>query len=117
MENLVPPTSWAKKTESPVSRGLCFVSPTPDYLHCPICLAVLVGPVNLNNCAHVCCRSCFDAWCANKMECPVCREPATRSFHSPIVQDVLNELTVRCPFGVVPSASNAAGASGVLGKE
>ena len=72
---------------------------------CPICLAVLEGPVELP-CGHGFCRACVLEALGHKRECPLCRgkvpgdsgDPVERYvYRSPRLEDLALRQPVVCP--------------------
>ncbi|XP_071106074.1 uncharacterized protein [Haliotis cracherodii] len=75
--------------------------PPPDAeLVCCICTFVLDEPME-TPCRHVFCRHCIETWLGHRRTCPSCRKKVSRRDLKsvlPLVQNMLNKLTMICEF-------------------
>ncbi|XP_067672519.1 uncharacterized protein [Haliotis asinina] len=75
--------------------------PPPDAeLVCCICTFVLDEPME-TPCQHVFCKHCIETWLGHRRTCPSCRKKVTRRDLKtvlPLVQNILNKLTMICDF-------------------
>jgi len=82
-----------------------FAGDVDDELVCPICMAVLEDPVQVEPCGHAFCRSCIMNWIwiteDDVITCPVDRQPMAVEQLKPLPRLVLNmlaKLMVSCAF-------------------
>jgi len=82
-----------------------FAGDVDDELVCPICMAVLEDPVQVEPCGHAFCRSCIMSWIWHTEDdvitCPVDRQPMEAEQLKPLPRLVLNmlaKLMVSCAF-------------------
>ena len=46
-----------------------------DWMRCPVCMDIMMKPVNVKNCLHKFCHSCLERYNrTSKKECPQCRK-------------------------------------------
>ena len=99
----IPGFPQKPKTDPIDLRSLEYIGSFDQNLMCAICHCPFVGPVKLD-CDHYFCQSCVnqamihqprDARC-----CPTCRRKASRTSIpvAKIINHILDELKVRCPF-------------------
>ena len=71
------------------------VSNMKDLLICPICLNILIDPVQCNQCNKCFCKSCIDHYVDSRIKCPFrCMNPLY--FGNKFVNNVLSILKFKC---------------------
>ena len=83
-----------------ISRGslisnLASVSPT---LQCPICLDLVMIPVECKNCSKIFCKYCIDNWLKNSNECPNKHSFEKREELDEWIKIALGKIYLKCPF-------------------
>uniref|UniRef100_A0A0G4H758 RING-type domain-containing protein n=1 Tax=Chromera velia CCMP2878 TaxID=1169474 RepID=A0A0G4H758_9ALVE len=90
----------AAQPEQKVALGRRFVRPKAikEYLKCSICMEVFNSPSSLP-CGHTFCEECIVSWKASKIGgCPHCRAAISSIHKNVVVESVIDDLPVRCPF-------------------
>lgn len=95
----------ARKSQKPIAdvKALIYVGQVNENLTCPICYCPFNNPVRLP-CDHFFCRDCITEAVASQRQgsqcCPACRSSVgpSSTFAAPrIIQQMLDDLLVRCP--------------------
>ena len=69
-----------------------------ELLKCPICLNILMTPVQCNKCNNCFCKLCIDHYQDSKIKCPFrCENPAY--LENKFVKNVLSILKFKCKNG------------------
>eukprot|EP00271_Cylindrocystis_brebissonii_P008124 TRINITY_DN22151_c0_g1_i2.p1 TRINITY_DN22151_c0_g1~~TRINITY_DN22151_c0_g1_i2.p1 ORF type:complete len:587 (-),score=57.84 TRINITY_DN22151_c0_g1_i2:250-2010(-) len=104
------------------------VNAIPQSFRCPLCLDVLDQPTTTTPCGHTFCERCILQSLENVSEgsptamgeesatrCPVCRSVIRRDHLGPtwIVRELIEEIKVRCDYGVSFDVQSAAYEAGV----
>ncbi|GJQ14896.1 hypothetical protein GpartN1_g6687.t1 [Galdieria partita] len=73
---------------------------TEDYV-CSICCSICTDPCCSENCSHVFCKVCIEAWtesiCPRGPRCPTCGTLCTGWIVSPFAEKVILKLRLQCP--------------------
>ena len=74
------------------------VSNMKDLITCPICLAILIKPVQCNKCNKCFCESCINHYSDSNLKCPFrCEKPSYTE--NKYVNNVLSLLKFKCKLG------------------
>ncbi|GJQ14879.1 hypothetical protein GpartN1_g6670.t1 [Galdieria partita] len=67
---------------------------TEDYV-CSICCSICTDPCCSENCSHVFCKICIEAW--TESSCPTCRTFCTDWRVTPFAERIILNLRLQCP--------------------
>ena len=71
------------------------LSPT---LQCPICLDLVMDPVECENCRKLFCKECINSWLKNSSECPNKHLFEKQSTLDDWIKPALDRIFIKCPF-------------------
>ena len=71
------------------------VSPT---LECPICLDLVMDPVECESCRKLFCKECIEGWLKNSNNCPNAHKFIKKSTLDDWIKPALNKIFIKCPF-------------------
>ena len=85
--------------KSPVLERAHFVDAVDEELMCPICLRVVVAPMQCKQ-GHIFCKGCIEKTLCEKKECPMDRSALQVAdlSRARTVENLVNKKRVRCPY-------------------